>query len=213
MPLTTKSLGAFPVSALSKIADYMRGLMVTRSIYQYSRVIPALYIGTPLAASPNPSRFSLAPGKRPKKTTSIIYGAKFLSTGIYETVIRDRFDLQEKSKRIIMPLDYRSRGAVWFSSKESLNLLDLSNGEPSFFGVPSDVIKSSEHSHGQYFSRFIYDQMDDVHGFIYSSRFTETECVALFYDRTIKLLMVDDRFKLNKPLLTHELARMSIDVR
>ena len=133
----------------------MRGLLVTRSIYQNSRVIPVLYIGTPLAASPNPSRFSLAPGKRPTKTPSIIFGAKFLSTGIYETVIRDQFDLQEKSKRIIMPVDYRSRGAIWFSSTESLNLLDLTNGEPSFYGVPSDVIKSSEHSHGQYFSRFI----------------------------------------------------------
>ena len=212
MPLTAKNLRGLSPHNARNIASFMRGLVVERRINNFSRIINDWYGPKPFSSGPYPTRFSLHSGTSPKKTTGIIYGAKFLNTAIYETVIRDRFDIEVESKRRISPPDYRRRAAVWFSSNNHLKLLDLSNGEASFYGVPSDVTKSSEHSHGQHFSRFIYDQMYDVHGIIYSSRFTETECVALFYDRTIKHLGVNKIFKLNSSLLTHQLVHMRIKV-
>lgn len=101
---------------------------------------------------------------------------------------------------------------VWFSSKSALRLLDMTKDEPTYCGVPSDVLKSSQHSHGQHFSKFVYNHIPDIQGLIFSSRFTETDCIALYDNRTIGQLSVDKSIRLNQPVLALELISKNIKV-
>lgn len=113
----------------------------------------------------------------------MIYGAEFLDTAIYETVVRGRFDINPE--RLLDRITYIGKSAFNFSTEnlQLLNLLDLTNGKATCLGVPTDVIRSTDHKEGQYFSQFVYNNMQNIDGFIYSSRFTEEECVALYIDR------------------------------
>ena len=86
----------------------------------------------------------------------MIYAANDFYTAVYETIIRDRFDIKEKKKRKIDSKTYGNRSAVWFSSEERLNLIDLTDGQPTSYGIPTDVYKSSDHSFGTSFSQFVF---------------------------------------------------------
>ncbi len=114
------------------------------------------------------------------------------ATAVYETLIRDRFDLNPS--RVLMPADYALRDAVNVSSSpgETLTLLDLTRGNAVRYGVPSDVIRHSVHTDGQRFSEFVHAEMPSVDGFLYSSRLTERSCVAI-YERACHKLAAGSR--------------------
>ena len=117
------------------------------------------------------------------RSPKVIYGAQGLDTAFYESVVRNRFDIEPN--RSLGSTSYAPKSAASFSTENShlLNLLDLTNGRETCFGVPTDVIRSSDHRDGQYFSQFVFYNMLDVDGFIYASRYTEQECVALYRSR------------------------------
>ena len=143
----------------------------------------------------------------------LIYGTSDLATGCFETIIRDKFDITPT--RILRSRDYSSRSAVNFSTLPAnpLTLLDLTAGNAVRFGLPTDVIRYSDHEAGQYFSEFVYAELPDVDGLLYSSRFTELVCVAV-YDRSIpKLVSSATAIGFNSSILAPLLAPWNVQVR
>lgn len=145
-----------------------------------------------------------------KNSHRILYGGSSIETAVYEAIIRDRYDLQPS--RVLYPENYRSFSVAQFFSESMLDLLDLNRGRASRYGVPTNVIRSTDHSNGQHFSQFVYENMPEIDGFIYSSRFTEHDCVALFFDRAIPKLIVRTIIALDKKVLSLPMLSQNIKV-
>lgn len=91
-----------------------------------------------------------------------------------------------------------------FSSErqEVLNLLDLTKGKATLYAVPTDIIRSSDHTDGQHFSQFVYKNMPDRDGLLYSSRFTDEGCVALYFKRAIAQIVASETVSRVRSLIT-----------
>ena len=201
--------------SIEEIVSLFGGMLVRRNLKNFIRVIDQLYESSPLGVGDNPSRFrasifvSLQFGTVAPK---VIYGAQGLDTAIYESVVRSQFDIEPN--RSLDPISYAPMSALSFSTENShvLNLLDLTNGRATCFGVPTDVIRSSDHKDGQYFSQFVFENMPDVDGFIYASRYTEQECVALYRSRVITRLTATDPIPLSKDIVKLAMSSKNITV-
>lgn len=203
------------VPSVFEIVELFCGLLVQKSINNFIRVFKTKYIENPLEPGYVPSRFGFSSQIvqiEKNSMTRITYGAQTIDTAIYESIVRDEFDLQ--FVRTLFPSDYLERTVVSFSNESSqvLSLLELTHGKATCFGVPTDVIRSSEHTEGQHFSRFIYENMPNVDGFIYSSRFTEEECVALYHNRVISKLSSTTPVQLNKEIVTYAMLSKNVRV-
>ena len=198
-----------------EIVSLFGGMLLRRNLKNFVRVIDQLYNASPLEVGDDPSRFSatifvsLKFGAVPPK---VIYGAQGLDTAIYESVVRSQFDIEPN--RSLDPTSYLSMSAVSFSTENAhmLNLLDLTNGRATCFGVPTDVIRSSDHKDGQYFSQFVFKNMLEVDGFIYASRYTEQECVALYHSRVITRLRATKPVELSKDIVRLAMLSKNITV-
>ena len=70
------------------------GLQTTRPLINFVRVMRRKRSRNPLGRSGGPSRFSpLQQNQGPNGTFGIVYVADDPATAVYETLIRDRFDL------------------------------------------------------------------------------------------------------------------------
>lgn len=179
----------------------------------YVRVMRRIYSHNPLSVSGGASRFSpRKPNRGPTGLFGVIYLALDLATAVYETLIRDRFDLNPW--RLLLPPDYLSHDAVNISTStaQAVTLLDLSQGNAVRCGVPTDVIRYSMHTDGQYFSEFVHGEMPAVDGFLYHSRLTERPCIAI-YDRACHKLTAVPPMQLTQPLLTSALLPWNFSVR
>lgn len=188
----------------TEIVHLFEGLLVKRGLKNYSRVIRRRYSLTPLGVGDRSSRFSSTEEDRnnPKiNSHRILYGASNIETAVYEAIVRDRFDISPVG--VLYPENYRKFAVVQFLSAgtDLLNLLDLTRGKATHYGVPTDVIRSSDPAHGQHFSKFVYQHMPNTDGFLYSSRFTDGDCVALFHDRAISKLIYESPLVLEKSML------------
>lgn len=211
--MSAARLAALTVAQQQGITGLFANLKTTRPLANYVRVMATTYAVNPLSFGYGSSRFSpLATTTGPARF-GLVYGAVDLATASYEAIIRDSFDL--RPARILRKKAYGTRSAVNFSCApgNALTLLDLTGGNAVRFGVPTDVIRYSDHTAGQYFSEFVYKQMPDVDGFLYASRFTEQLCVAV-YDRavTTKLAPGPTSPKLTKKLLGPILAPWNVQV-
>lgn len=178
----------------------------------YVRVMTRRYSNTSLGFGGGPSRFSpLEPNQGLDGLFGIIYIASDLATAVYESLIRDRLDLSPS--RILEPADYLGNDAVNISTStaQSVTLLDLSQGNAVRCGVPTDVIRYSTHTDGQYFSEFVHSTMPTVDGFLYDSRLTERPCIAVF-DRAHHKLTSVPPMPLTQPLLTSSLRPWNVTV-
>lgn len=176
---------------VSEVVQLFEGMSVKLQLKNIVRVIYSKHGSEPLNVGLKPSRFSSLAKNRNKidgTMIKVLYGALTIDTAIYETLVRNRFDLNPL--RLIDSKDYMDRSVISFSTvtSQGLNLLDLTQGKATCYGVPTDVMRSSQHSEGQNFSQFVFDNMSDVDGFIYTSRFTEGRCVALYYSKVIAKL-------------------------
>jgi len=184
--MRASNLSTLKAAQKRQVASLFSGMETVRSLSNFIRIIPTTYAQqNPLGYKPEKSRFS--PRKlpsRPNQPFSLIYGTLNLETASFEAIIRDKFNLC--SARIMLPVAYRRKSAVNFSTTpgSTLTLLDMTSGNTTRCGVPTDVIHSSNHKSGQFFSEFVYTNMPNVDGLLYSSRFTEALCVAV-YDRAI----------------------------
>ena len=183
------------------------GICESVGVFRYS----LNFIHVPYSSGLFLSRFGSVSSLQVRST--MIYAASDFYTAVYETIIRDRFDI--KKKRKIDSKTYGNRSAVWFSSKERLNLIDLTDGQPTSYGIPTDVYRGSDHSFGRSFSQFVFDKMsDEIDGILYHSRYTEVHCVALYHSRCESKLSPPSLIvPLIEPILTPVLRNRNIRVK
>lgn len=196
------------------VAQLLATALSSRPINNFVRVMGAKHAHNPLSYGSGPSRFSaVISGTSPAPPFGVVYAAIDLATASYESMVRDGLDLTPA--RILRPASYSSRTAVNISSQSAqpLQLIDLTSGNAIRAGVPTDVIRYSDHREGQYFSEFVHTELPSVDGFLYNSRFTEEICVAV-YDRALaKLVSAAPPVPLSQSILTTVLTNWNIQVR
>lgn len=173
------------------------------------------YENQPLGLSSGPSRFGpIATPIEVVATASsfgVLYMAADLATATYETLIRDRYDLEPS--RILLPEDYRGRVAVNISTSlgATFTLVDLTDGNAIRYGVPSDVTNYSAHSDGLCFATFVHAYMPTVDGVLYRSRFTNRRNIAVF-DRANERLATGATLPLTRDLLSSAISSWNVTV-
>ncbi len=142
----------------------------------YVRVTPMAHAATPLGAGFGVTRFA-----SPSKTFKVIYIAQDLTTGIAETLVRDRF--QGRARRTILDVEAALWGATEVSAGAPLTLIDLRTTGLVRLGVSTEAARGKAQSQGRKLSQAIYDQTDAA-GLIYNSRLTGRTCICI-YDRAL----------------------------
>ena len=195
----------------SEILSLFHGLRTVRAISNYVRITHHRFGTVPLGASSGPSRFSPVRSPKGHPPFRVIYAAADLATAAYETVIRDRLDLEPA--RILTPAEYASRIAINLSTAphQSVTLLDLTRGNATRHGVPTDVTSYSRHTDGQHFAEFVHTHIPAADGLLYRSRFTDRPSLVVF-DRAIGRLAVGAVMPLSRERLAAALVRWNVRV-
>lgn len=155
------------------------------------RMIPEHHRGTPLGTGIAPSRFSDPAGK-----FAVLYAADSVPCAFWESMVRDRFTRMKR--RRLSKHEVRTRLVVMLRSTQSVSLVDLRNDGPIRIGAPTAVAHDKNHAAGRALAAAVYGMLPDADGFLYPSRFTGHNCVAIF-DRAIRKLQA-----LNvTPLIAH----------
>jgi hypothetical protein len=104
--------------------DILADLAVEITPKAYVRVTPMTHAATPLGAGFGLTRFA-----SPIKAFKVIYLGQDLTTGVAETMVRDRF--QDRARRKLLDVDAALWGATEVSASALLTLIDLrTTGRP-----------------------------------------------------------------------------------
>jgi hypothetical protein len=142
----------------------------------YVRVTPMAHAATPLGAGFGFTRFA-----SPTKTFKVIYMAQDLTTGVAETLVRDRF--QGRARRKILDVEAALWGATEVNASAPLTLIDLRTTGLVRLGVSTEAARGKAQGQGRKLSQAIYDQTE-AQGLIYNSRLTGRSCICI-YDRAL----------------------------
>jgi len=142
----------------------------------YVRVTPMSHAATPLGAGFGVTRFA-----SPTKTFKVIYFARDLTTGVAETLVRDRF--QGRARRKLLDAEAVLWGATEVNAGAPLTLIDLRTTGLVRLGVSTEAARGKAQGQGRKLSQAIHDQTD-AQGLIYNSRLTGGACICV-YDRAL----------------------------
>jgi hypothetical protein len=142
----------------------------------YVRVTPMSHAATPLGAGFGVTRFA-----SPTKTFKVIYFARDLTTGVAETLVRDRF--QGRARRKLLDAEAALWGATEVNAGAPLTLIDLRTTGLVRLGVSTEAARGKAQGQGRKLSQAIHDQTD-AQGLIYNSRLTGRACICV-YDRAL----------------------------
>jgi hypothetical protein len=142
----------------------------------YVRVTPMSHAATPLGAGFGVTRFA-----SPTKTFKVIYFARDLTTGVAETLVRDRF--QGRARRKLLDAEAALWGATEVNAGAPLTLIDLRTTGLVRLGVSTEAARGKAQGQGRKLSQAIHDQTD-AQGLIYNSRLTGGDCICV-YDRAL----------------------------
>ncbi len=210
--MSASTLSTLTTARRNQVIQQFRGLQTTRTVLNFVRVMHRTYSSNQLSFGGGPSRFSpLPPNQGSTGLFGVVYLANDLATAVYETLIRDRFDLSPS--RTLMPSDYIAHDAINISTSttQTVTLLDLSQGNAVRCGVPTDVIRYSKHTDGQHFSEFVHSAMATVDGFLYNSRLTERPCISV-YGRACHKLTAASPMPLSRSLLTSAMRPWKVSI-
>ncbi len=159
----------------------------------------------PLQQYSSPSRFCDG-----KHDFSVMYAALSFETCIIETLVRDQFTHRLKREVPLASILARGHARVSTQPDRELNLLDLRNTGCVDIGAPTDAVRARHFAAGQALGRAIHHENEDVDGFIFASRLTGDDCIAVF-DRALGKLMVVDACELkDHPELPAVLERNAV---
>ena len=142
----------------------------------YVRVTPMVHATTPLGAGFGVTRFA-----SPTKIFKVIYLGQDLTTGVAETLVRDRF--QGKVRRKLLDVEAALWGATEVNASAALTLIDLRTMGLVRLGVSTEAARGKAQGQGRKLSQAIYNQTD-AQGLIYVSRLTGRTCICV-YDRAL----------------------------
>jgi len=140
----------------------------------------------PLSVQPSPSRFCDG-----ASGYAVLYGALSFETCSAEALIRDRFVRRARREIPLAAVLMRAHARIATQPDEELLLVDLRDTGCLDIGAPTDAARARHFAAGQSLARSIYAEHPDVNGFIYPSRLTGEDCIAVF-DRAIPRLTVID---------------------
>ena len=142
----------------------------------YVRVTPMAHAATPLGVGFGVTRFA-----SPTKAFKVIYIAQDLTTGIAETLVRDRF--QGRARRKLLDVEAALWGMTEVNASAPLTLIDLRTTGLVRLGISTEAARGKAQGQGRKLSQAIYDQTD-AQGLIYNSRLTGGACICM-YDRAL----------------------------
>jgi hypothetical protein len=146
----------------------------------YQRIFPLAYKDAPLGTGPGKARFSSVTGN-----FNTLYAAASLAAAIAETIIRDRFEGVEV--RRLFSSELAGSCVAPLTALDSLNLVDLRTDGCFQLGVSTDIAGARGDGDGWAASRGLAQYIHDhtaLDGFVYRSRLTGANCIAIF-DRAI----------------------------
>lgn len=144
----------------------------------------------PLQLHSSPSRFCDG-----KLKFAVMYAALSFETCVVETLVRDRFTHRLKRELPLAAVLARGYARISTQPDRQLNLLDLRDSGCVDIGAPTDAVRARHFAAGQALGRAVYEEHKDVDGFIYASRLTGDDCIAVF-DRAVGKLRVDEACEL-----------------
>lgn len=144
----------------------------------------------PLQTHSAPSRFCDG-----KSGFAVMYTALSFETCIVETLVRDRFTHRIKRELPLAAVIARGYARISTQPDRELNLLDLRDTGCVDIGAPTDAVRARHFAAGQALGKALYEEQADVDGFIYSSRLTGDDCIAVF-GRAIEKLRVAEACEL-----------------
>lgn len=156
--------------------NILADLTVAITPKSYVRITPMAHAATPLGAGFGITRFA-----SPTKAFKVIYLGQDLTTGVAETLIRDRF--QGRVRRKLLDVEAALWGATEVKASAPLTLIDLRTTGLVRLGVSTEAARGKAQGQGRKLSQAIYDQTD-AQGLIYISRLTGRTCICL-YDRAL----------------------------
>ena len=156
--------------------DILADLAVAITPKSYVRITPRAHATTPLGAGFGVTRFA-----SPIKAFKVIYIAQDLTTGVAETLVRDRF--QGKARRKLLDVEATLWGATEVNANAPLTLIDLRTTGLVRLGVSTEAARGKAQGQGRKLSQAIYDQTN-AQGLIYISRLTGRTCICV-YDRAL----------------------------
>ena len=157
-------------------AKVLADLAVAMTPRAYVRVTPMMHAATPLGAGFGVTRFA-----SPTRAFKVIYLGQDLTTGVAETLVRDRF--QGRARRRILDSEAAVWGATEVTASSALTLIDLRAMGLVRLGVSTEAARGKAQGQGRKLSQAIYDQTD-AQGLIYLSRLTGRTCICV-YDRAV----------------------------
>src|SRR5258707_427913 len=144
----------------------------------------------PLQLHSAPSRFCDG-----KSGFSAMYASLSFEACIVETLVRDRFTHRLEPELPLAAVLARGYARISTQPHRELNLLDLRDTGCLDIGAPTDAVRSRHFAAGQALGKAVHEEHKDVDGFIYSSRLTGDDCIAVF-DRAMEKLKVDQACEL-----------------
>jgi hypothetical protein len=144
----------------------------------------------PLQLHSAPSRFCDG-----KSGFAVMYASLSFETCIIETLVRDRFTHRLKRELPLAAVVARGYARISTQRDLELNLLDLRDTGCVDIGAPTDAVRARHFAAGQALGKAVYEEHKDVDGFIYASRLTGDDCIAVF-DRAVEKLRVIDACEL-----------------
>lgn len=189
-------------AALTKVTSAFRPIA-------YQRVFPLAFKDAPLGTGPGKARFSSVDGN-----FHTLYAAASLAAAIAETIIRDRFEGVDSRRLFSSELANSCVAAL--TATDPLNLVDLRTDGCFQLGISTDIVGAKADGDGWAASRGLAQHIHDhsaLDGFLYRSRLTGANCVAVF-DRAIaaKLTAGPGRALSSAQHLAAALAKLSVEV-
>ena len=175
----------------------------------YQRVFPLTYKESPLGTGPGKARFSSVTGD-----FHTLYAAASLAAAIAETIIRDRFEGADARK--LFSSELAGSCVAPLTAISPLDLVDIRTDGCFQLGISTDIAgakgDSNDWEASRQLAQYVYDYTI-LDGFLYRSRLTGVNCIAVF-DRAVKIKLTAGpaRKLLAARHLTEALKSLSVEV-
>jgi len=80
---------------------------------------------------------------------------------------------------------------------QPLHILNLTGNNPLSVGIPSAVLRNTNHRSGRAFARNLYNHRPDIDAVLYPSRFNTALCIAVF-DRAVSKIEAISKVQLDR---------------
>jgi hypothetical protein len=158
--------------------------LVSLALTSANRIFGLSHLGEPLKIRPSPSRFCDG-----VSGYGVLYVAISFETCVVETLVRDHFSRRTRRELPLAAILVRGWAHIATKPNQVVKLLDLRGSGCVEIGAPTDAAHARHLAAGQALGRAVYEEHPDVDGFVYSSRLTGDDCIAVF-DRAVDRLMV-----------------------